>query len=138
MYFAYGANIDKNAMKFRCPDSVFYGLGIVSGKKFIINEFGVATLVDNQESATYGILWLISEEDKKRLDVFEGVECGLYYRKDAIVNLNKTEAVTCFLYLSSNEIPSTETQLNSYVLNILYWAQLYGFPDEYVNMIKEA
>lgn len=138
MYFAYGANIDKNAMKFRCPDSIFYGIGILSGKKFIINEFGVATLVDNPESITYGILWLISEEDEKRLDVFEGVECGFYHKKDAIVNLGKTEEIVCFLYLSSNEIPSIEPRLNSYVLNIIHWAKLYGFPDDYVNEIKES
>jgi gamma-glutamylcyclotransferase (GGCT)/AIG2-like uncharacterized protein YtfP len=77
-YFAYGSNMDGGQMRRRCPDANCVGVGMIPGWKFRINTRGVATIVPDDESTVYGIVWSLSKADEQSLDRYEGVSLGLY------------------------------------------------------------
>ncbi|ESZ95000.1 AIG2 family protein [Sclerotinia borealis F-4128] len=45
LYFAYGSNLSLTQMHTRCPHSTYYGLGVLYGYRWIINERGYANIV---------------------------------------------------------------------------------------------
>ncbi|KAA8572454.1 hypothetical protein EYC84_003074 [Monilinia fructicola] len=47
LYFAYGSNLSLTQMKARCPNSTYYGLGVLQGYRWIINQRGYANIVSD-------------------------------------------------------------------------------------------
>jgi gamma-glutamylcyclotransferase len=81
IYFGYGSNLSPRTMKQRCPDSLFIGLAVVKGWKWIINETGYANIVPGtDEDEVYGALCFLSYRDEMALDESEGVP-WLYEKK---------------------------------------------------------
>ena len=81
LYFAYGANLHLDNMRWRCPDAVAI-------QPFHLEDYrlafsGVATILPEQHSRVPGALWAISEADERALDQFEG--WPYLYRKETIV-----------------------------------------------------
>jgi hypothetical protein len=61
-------------MKQRCPDSLFTGLAVVKGWKWIINDTGYANMIPGDEDdEVYGSLCFLSRRDELALDESEGV-----------------------------------------------------------------
>ncbi|MGV8122381.1 MAG: gamma-glutamylcyclotransferase family protein [Candidatus Xenobiia bacterium LiM19] len=58
-YFAYGSNMYTEQMTERCPGQSFEGNAVLAGKRFIINSNGVATIVPENSSRVWGIVWMI-------------------------------------------------------------------------------
>ncbi|KAB8300284.1 hypothetical protein EYC80_000484 [Monilinia laxa] len=50
LYFAYGSNLSLTQMKSRCPNSTYYGLGLLQGYIWIINERGYANIIPDPHS----------------------------------------------------------------------------------------
>lgn len=74
IYFGYGSNLSPVSMKQRCPDSLFVGLAVLSGWKWIINDTGYANIIPGEESdEVYGSLCFLSRRDEDALDQSEGV-----------------------------------------------------------------
>lgn len=80
LYFAYGANLNKDSMKYRCPDAVevmpFYL------KDWRLSFSGVATILPSPGEQVPGALWAITEACEKSLDRFESYPT--LYRKEQI------------------------------------------------------
>lgn len=73
-YIAYGSNLNKRQMQFRCPDAKFIGTGSIPNYQLLFRggENAVATIEPLAgESVQFG-LWKISERDEKNLDRYEG------------------------------------------------------------------
>ena len=70
-YLAYGSNLNKHQMKFRCPDAVPAGSCVLHNWELVFRR-GVLTI----EPCPGGIVpmgvWKISEADEKSLDRYEG------------------------------------------------------------------
>ncbi len=74
LYFGYGSNLSPRTMKQRCPDSLFTGLAVVKGWKWIINDTGYANMIPGDEDdEVYGSLCFLSRRDELALDESEGV-----------------------------------------------------------------
>lgn len=73
LYFAYGSNINKTQMAYRCPDAVFQGSATLHDYRYIINRRGVATVVPHPGSQVTGILWSLTQADEYSMDRYEGV-----------------------------------------------------------------
>jgi gamma-glutamylcyclotransferase (GGCT)/AIG2-like uncharacterized protein YtfP len=70
LYFAYGANLNLEGMRFRCPDAR-------PVERFVLPDWrlafsGVATIQSRKNSRVFGALWEITTECEENLDVFEG------------------------------------------------------------------
>lgn len=64
-------------MRKRCPEAELVSVGTISGWRFRINAHGVATIVPEDESTVWGVVWRLSKRDEQNLDYYEGVDMGL-------------------------------------------------------------
>lgn len=80
-YIAYGSNLSVEQMRLRCPDARIAGQTVLEGWELLFR--GCATIEPNKEKNTPVLVWEISEEDEKRLDVYEGYPH--YYRKEDLM-----------------------------------------------------
>lgn len=80
LYFAYGANLNIENMRVRCPDAVAIQPLHLQGYRLAFS--GVATILPEEHSQVPGALWAISHTDEQALDQFEG--WPYLYRKETI------------------------------------------------------
>ena len=78
IYIAYGANLNKSAMRHRCPDATPIGSSKVKDYKLIFNN--VASIEKSPGSHVEVGLWIITKNCEKSLDRFEGFP-SLYRKK---------------------------------------------------------
>lgn len=77
LYFAYGANISKDAMRYRCPDAISIGPFIL--KDWELKFYNHATIEPKFGASVPGVLWRLTEMCETTLDIFEGFP--IYYKK---------------------------------------------------------
>ena len=70
LYFAYGANMDVDAMSWRCPDARPRGVFLLNNWQ--LNFYCHATIQPCKGSAVAGVLWALTPDCEARLDRFEG------------------------------------------------------------------
>lgn len=69
-YFAYGSNLNLEQMKYRCPDAILIGPGIL--KNWVLKFRGPLDIEQSPGDYVEGALFSISESDLKALDRYEG------------------------------------------------------------------
>jgi hypothetical protein len=78
LYFAYGANMDTDAMARRCPKSKPLGVARLARTRFAIMPNGWGNVVADIRRNVHGVLWDLALSDVKALDAYEDVGKGLY------------------------------------------------------------
>jgi len=78
LYFAYGSNMDRDAMAKRCPASRPLGLGKLPRHRFLISSDGYATVVRDPRRTVLGVVWDLALSDIPALDRYESLSTGLY------------------------------------------------------------
>jgi gamma-glutamylcyclotransferase (GGCT)/AIG2-like uncharacterized protein YtfP len=73
LYFAYGANMDREGMARRCPSSKPLGLARLPRHRWIISGDGYANVVRDPRREVQGMLWDLALSDVPTLDRFEDV-----------------------------------------------------------------
>ena len=97
LYFAYGANLNQESMRQRCPDAVAIQPFYLIGHRLAFS--GVATVLPDEHFRVPGALWAISEEDEKALDRFEG--WPTMYRKGIIAQ----DGLEFMIYVMNSTVP---------------------------------
>ena len=85
LYFAYGANTNRDAMARRCPDAEPIGVGVLHDAALKFK--GCADVVPAKGHQVFGVLWDISRRDERALDIFEGYPT-LYLKRMVTVTHN--------------------------------------------------
>ena len=70
LYFAYGANLNREGMRFRCPAARPVSTFLLQDWQLAFS--GVATIRPQPGATVPGALWEITPECEDNLDVFEG------------------------------------------------------------------
>jgi len=114
-YIAYGSNLSVKQMAHRCPDARVAGQAVLEDWELLFK--GCATIEPNKEKNTPVLVWEISEEDEKRLDVYEGYPH--YYRKEdltveVISEGAEPKTVTAMVYIMENDFGHTCPAINYY------------------------
>jgi hypothetical protein len=79
LYFAYGSNLNIDAMKRRCPESEpLYALTLADS---LLVFRGVADVIYRRNSSCLGGVWSITRECEHALDRYEGVKQGMYIKR---------------------------------------------------------
>jgi hypothetical protein len=78
LYFAYGANMDVEAMARRCPRSRPLGVAKLMRHRLAIMREGWLTATLDARGRVHGVLWDLALADVSALDRFEGLGDGLY------------------------------------------------------------
>ena len=83
-YFAYGSNLDKRAMRFRCVSARPVGHGVLEGYKLVFRggAYGYLTVESCEGSSVPIGVWEIDELDEHNLDLYEGYP--EFYRKEIV------------------------------------------------------
>ena len=105
LYVAYGSNLNKAQMRYRCPTAEFVGTGVIEGyelqfKGALHNAY--ATIAPKEGSNVPVGIWTIQRADEKRLDLYEGYhENGhSFYDKEQIsVKLADGSSITGMVYI---------------------------------------
>lgn len=112
-------------------------LGLVSkrGWRFIINQRGLVTALDEPSGETLGCLWELTDEHWAELDRYEGVSAGFYHRVDCeVVCLDSGNSLSAVAYRAADETPGVPAA--AYVDEVIEGARQIGLPQEYIASIE--
>jgi gamma-glutamylcyclotransferase (GGCT)/AIG2-like uncharacterized protein YtfP len=79
LYFAYGANMERDAMRLRCPGAAPLGTATLRGWRYVIAQ-GYGSITPAAGASVHGVLWRLTPRDYAALNIFEGLDSGLYRR----------------------------------------------------------
>ncbi len=79
LYFAYGANMERDAMEKRCPGATALGVALLRGHRYLIAR-GYGAFAPAPGRCVYGVLWRLTPRDLAALNLFESLDSGLYRR----------------------------------------------------------
>lgn len=133
-YFAYGSNMEVQAMSHRCPRSHPLGIARLDGWSFRINTRGYATVVPCPGEVVYGLLWSLDEADELLLDDYEAVHENLYTRTRLEVTPATGVPVGALVYLATHSHPGKP--LPGYLEGILEAARSLRFPETYQRELE--
>jgi gamma-glutamylcyclotransferase (GGCT)/AIG2-like uncharacterized protein YtfP len=134
LYFAYGSNLDPEAMAWRCPDAEPRGRARLSD--WALTFRGVADIERLPGARTHGVLWTISARDLRRLDRYEGYP--RLYRRELLAVATEQGVVEAIAYVMNDDylgLPSA-----SYLQTIRRGYERWELPiialDRAVAMVK--
>ena len=128
-YFSYGSNMAPAGMEERCAAPSVLGVATVPGYRFRIAKRGYATMVPEQGSMVYGLLWSLTHADFAALDQYEGVPAG-HYTRTTIPVLFQGKPLEAQVYLSADPAPAKPRR--GYLETIIQAARNLGLPPEYI------
>ena len=89
-YIAYGSNLNKKQMAYRCPTAVAVGTAIIKDYKLMFRgrqNSAVATIEPKKGASVPVAVWSIKPNDEKSLDVYENFP-HLYTKKNFKIDTN--------------------------------------------------
>ena len=92
LYIAYGSNTNHELMASRCPDAEFIGNTIIKNYRLEFHgkkNNSYLTIVPDKNSEIETAIWMISENDEKALDAYEGFP-KLYRKEMFDITINGT------------------------------------------------
>jgi len=133
-YLAYGSNLNKEQMEYRCPGSTPIGTAMLEGYElsFKGSKTGSYLTVDRKEGAKAPVaVWLVDEGDEANLDRYEGYPV-FYHKEDMWVKLDgKEELVNAFIYIMRDGAEYGMPSLN-YVRTCQIGYEDFGFDEDYL------
>lgn len=130
-YIAYGSNLNKEQMKYRCPNAKPIGTAVIEDYELNFRGYsqGVLTIEPKEGSHVPVGIWLITESCEHALDRYEGYPS--LYRKETIkIKLNDGE-VDAIVYIM-NERYETVSPSMYYLNAVLRGYKDFGFNQEIV------
>jgi gamma-glutamylcyclotransferase (GGCT)/AIG2-like uncharacterized protein YtfP len=134
LYFAYGANMDTEAMRARCPRSTPLGRARLMRHRFALIAEGYATVVTDPRSAVHGVLWDLALSDVRSLDAFESVASGLY--KKIIQPVFRDGAASSRALVYVGRASAAGRPLPGYMENVVASARAWELPESYIRELE--
>ena len=139
LYAAYGSNMDPAQMKERAPHSPMAGTGWLMGWRLTFGgedygwEGALSTVVEEQGSQVFVVLYDVSELDAPQLDRWEGGELGLHKKLRLRVHTLDRDVLAWIYVLDAYEggVPSAR-----YLGVLADAAEQAGAPDDYVAALR--
>jgi gamma-glutamylcyclotransferase (GGCT)/AIG2-like uncharacterized protein YtfP len=134
LYFAYGSNMDRNAMLALCPKSRPLGLARLAKHRIFIMEEGYASVRPDAGGFVHGVLYDLALSDVAGLDRYEEVSRGLYRKVTQPVLRMGAAPVRALIYIgrSQNGAPPRA----DYWQAILAAAREWDLPQAYIAHLE--
>jgi len=133
LYFAYGANMDVEAMARRCPRSSLSGPARLERHRLAVMREGWLTAVRAPNATVHGLLWDLALADVPALDRYEGVAAGLYTKVVQPV-VAPGGAKRALVYFGANAGPGAAKP--DYLAGVVAAARAQGLPAEAVAALE--
>lgn len=127
LYFAYGANLNLEGMRFRCPGAKPISVMMLDGWRLSFS--GVATIRPEPGAQVAGAVWSITQECEDNLDVFEGFP--YLYTK---IHLTQ-DGETFMVYVMNDDPPAPPAR--SYYETIAQGYRDWGLPLDSLQRARE-
>ena len=131
IYFAYGANLDRNGMDNRCPGNKPLCRAVLKNYRLMFKS--VADIEEAVNHNVHGALYEITKEHLRSLDRFEGYP-RLYIRKTVPVITEDGREIKAIIY-QMNDRNSYSSPYRGYLNTILSGCQQWQLPEEYIQYI---
>ncbi|MEC8559676.1 MAG: gamma-glutamylcyclotransferase family protein [Planctomycetota bacterium] len=103
--FAYGANLDRVAMKGRCPEASPLGRAVLPDHRLAAMKEGWLTIEPAPGEEVEGLVWSLTERDLDALDRYEEVDQGLYRHERRLVVGDVAGPREVLVYVGANHGP---------------------------------
>lgn len=133
LYFAYGANMDVEAMRARCPRSTPLGRARVVRRRFGLIAEGYATIANDPHGVVHGVLWDLALADVRALDAFEGVASGLYRKTIQPVFRAGVASARALIYVG--RLDPGARPLPGYMESVIASARAWELPETYIRQL---
>ncbi|NJD67336.1 MAG: gamma-glutamylcyclotransferase, partial [candidate division NC10 bacterium] len=107
LYFAYGSNMERFQLKRLCPKAKFVAAVVLADYELAFSGNspmwggGIADIRERLGKTVEGVVWEISEAERKVLDEYEGYP-ALYLHKEVQVRNRAGKVITAFAYIMAN------------------------------------
>ncbi|HEY0223235.1 MAG TPA: gamma-glutamylcyclotransferase family protein [Pseudolabrys sp.] len=133
LYFAYGSNMQRGAMKARCPNARAIGPAGLAGYRFFVGFDGWGSVKPSPGGIVHGVLWKLTPRDIAALHAYELLHKGLYDVRHLPVRLG-SRRVTAMLYLLRRRAPGRPKP--GYVEMIAAAARGWKLPTRYIRSVE--
>ena len=134
LYFAYGSNMDVEAMRTRCPRSQALGRARLMRFSFALMSEGYATIVNNPRGVVHGVLWDLALSDVRALDAYEGAGRGLYKKIVQPVFRDGAASSRALLYVGRAGAPGKPQR--GYMEGVIAAAREWALPQAYLRELE--
>lgn len=139
LYAAYGSNLDPRRMLAKAPASPVFATGWLRGWRltFAGDDLGwggaMATVVEDLDSSVFVMLYDVPEFDEQSLDVWEGIDLGMWRKIRVRVHTLDGEPLAWLYVLDAYEggLPAAEQ-----IEIIASAAEVAGAPRDYVDALR--
>ncbi len=139
-YFAYGSNMMTARLRQRVPSAEFVSRAVLTGHKLLFHKYsidgsGKCNIWKTEEASdrVYGVVFEISDDEKKPLNRYEGLGNG-YENIDVLVVQDNNFEIQARTYYAT-EIRSGLKPFHWYKLHVLEGAKEHNLPDYYISYI---
>ena len=135
-YFAYGANLDPEAMMYRCPGCIPRCRAMLMNYRLVFH--GVASIEYAVGHRVHGAFYLLTKENLAALDRFEGYP-SFYTRRILPFQIaNKPYRTEAWVYIMNTERRPYAIPAISYLRTIVDGCHVWGLPENYENEIIQT
>jgi gamma-glutamylcyclotransferase (GGCT)/AIG2-like uncharacterized protein YtfP len=134
LYFAYGANMDMQAMASRCPRSRPLGTARLARHRLFIMAEGFASIAQDPRANVHGVLWDLALADVPALDRFEDLARGLYRKIQQPVLREPFGSARALVYVGHWAEPGVPQP--AYWRGVVAAARERGLPPAYVAYLE--
>lgn len=101
VYIAYGSNLNKAQMQYRCPFALFLGVGYLNDWELIYrgSKTGAYATIRPKKGKVVPVgLWCITPKDERNLDIYEGYPT-FYHKENLSVDFETGEEIIGMAYI---------------------------------------
>ncbi|MEJ2436255.1 MAG: gamma-glutamylcyclotransferase [Pseudolabrys sp.] len=133
VYFAYGVNMSRAALRARCLEARALGPATLPGYRFFVGLDGWGSVQPSSGDAVHGVLWALTPRCMAALHAFELLHKGLYEVRHLPVRRGArlTPAMT---YLLRRRKPGQPKP--GYVEMIAAAAREWRLPEDYIRSVE--
>jgi len=133
LYFAYGSNMNRAAMRRRCPAARAIGPAALADYTFFVGIDGWGSVKPKRGARVHGVLWRLTPRDVAALHAYELLHAGLYELRQLPVRSGArlTRATIYLLRQRSAGRPKP-----GYVEMIAASARAWKLPERYVRSVE--
>ena len=133
LYFAYGSNMNRAAMRRRCPGARAIGPATLPGYRFFVGIDGWGSVKPSAGDSVHGVLWRLTTRDVAALHAYELLHQGLYAVRHLPVR-SGGKRVRAMIYRLRRRAPGRPKP--GYVEMIAACARAWKLPEQYVCSVE--
>jgi Gamma-glutamyl cyclotransferase, AIG2-like len=133
LYFAYGANMQRGAMRARCPGARAVGPAALEGYRFFVGLDGWGSVRPARGATVHGVLWRLTPRDVVALHAYELLHKGLYEVRRLPVRVG-ARRLPAMVYLLRRRQPGKPKP--GYVEMIAAAARDWQLPEPYIRAVE--